>query len=929
MSIYETLNREQQKACFHTEGPVLILAGAGSGKTRVITHRIAYLIDECEVNPWNILAITFTNKAAGEMRERVDKILGGSAQGVWISTFHSMCVRILRRHIDLMGYEPAFAIYDTDDQKTLMKEVCKTLKINTKDLREREILSNISAAKNELITPLQYREENDGISFRKKQIGMAYEEYQRLLRKNNALDFDDLLMLTVELFHSHDEVLEMYQRRFRYIMVDEYQDTNGAQFELVRLLAGAYKNLCVVGDDDQSIYKFRGADIRNILDFEKVYPDALVVRLEQNYRSTQNILDAANAVIKNNRTRKDKSLWTDHGQGARIHVRSFSSAMEEASFVAQDIQDKVRSGKYEGYNSFAVLYRTNAQSRLLEERFVLGSIPYNVVGGTNFYARREVKDVLAYLKTIDNGSDDIAVRRIINVPKRGIGATTLGRAAEYAAQEDASLFSVMEKGDQIPGVKKAGLKLRAFTDMILNYRDYALTHTLVELARHVLDDTGYIDALRTSGEEDAEDRENNIEELISKLADYEQRMDDEDTEATLSGFLEDVALVADIDDVEDNDNRVLLMTLHSAKGLEFPCVYITGMEDNVFPSYQSIQDYTGEAIEEERRLAYVGITRAMDELTLTSARTRILRGELQYNPISRFLAEIPDDLIESDTKGRTKNYRFTDYDDYDDHDDYDDYDENRKKKDGYSKDRSDRNGFKHADYDDDGLIPFDYDGVTSGSAYGGLFSSSLRGRGAGTTGTGNRLGSAQTSGFGKNPGFGRDISELLGGKNLSGGRNNLSGGGNNPTGFDQTLSGGLKKPKARLSSASGSGQGTGTGTGLSGSSSRPGTGTGTPGSPEKKKPKAVYVKPHTDESKKPFIARTSAGSSRTPGTPKKSIPAATAPDYKTGDRVLHIRYGEGTVTALEKDPRDYKVTVLFDDYGQKIMYAGFAKLRKL
>ena len=895
MSIYETLNREQQKACFHTEGPVLILAGAGSGKTRVITHRIAYLIDECEVNPWNILAITFTNKAAGEMRERVDKILGGTAQGVWISTFHSMCVRILRRHIDLMGYEPAFAIYDTDDQKTLMKEVCKTLKINTKDLREREILSNISTAKNELITPLQYREENDGISFRKKQIGMAYEEYQRLLRKNNALDFDDLLMLTVELFHSHDEVLEMYQRRFRYIMVDEYQDTNGAQFELVRLLAGAYKNLCVVGDDDQSIYKFRGADIRNILDFEKVYPDALVVRLEQNYRSTQNILDAANAVIKNNRTRKDKSLWTDHGQGARIHVRSFSSAMEEASFVAQDIQDKVRSGKYEGYNSFAVLYRTNAQSRLLEERFVLGSIPYNVVGGTNFYARREIKDVLAYLKTIDNGSDDIAVRRIINVPKRGIGATTLGRAAEYAAQEDASLFSVMEKGDQIPGVKKAGLKLRAFTDMILNYRDYALTHTLVELARHVLDDTGYIDALRTSGEEDAEDRENNIEELISKLADYEQRMDDEDTEATLSGFLEDVALVADIDDVEDNDNRVLLMTLHSAKGLEFPCVYITGMEDNVFPSYQSIQDYTGEAIEEERRLAYVGITRAMDELTLTSARTRILRGELQYNPISRFLAEIPDDLIESDTKDRTKNYRFSDYD----------------------------------DYDDDGLIPFDYDGVTSGSAYGGLFSSSLRDRGAGTTGTGNRSGSAQTSGFGKNPGFGRDISELLGGKNLSGGHNNLSGGGKNPSGPDQTLSGGLKKPKARLSSASGSGQGTSTGTGLSGSSSRPGTGTGAPGSPAKKKPKAVYVKPHTDESKKPFIARTSAGSSRTPGTPKKSIPAATAPEYKTGDRVLHIRYGEGTVTAIEKAPRDYKVTVIFDDYGQKIMYAGFAKLRKL
>ena len=676
MSIYETLNREQQKACFQTEGPVLILAGAGSGKTRVITHRIAYLIDECEVNPWNILAITFTNKAAGEMRERVDRILGGTAQGVWISTFHSMCVRILRRHIDLMGYEPSFAIYDTDDQKSLMKEVCKTLRINTKDLREREILSNISAAKNELLTPLKYREENDGISFRKKQIGMAYEEYQRLLRKNNALDFDDLLMLTVELFHSHDEVLEMYQRRFRYIMVDEYQDTNGAQFELVRLLAGAHKNLCVVGDDDQSIYKFRGADIRNILDFEKVYPNAMVVRLEQNYRSTQNILDAANAVIKNNRTRKDKSLWTDHGRGAGIHVRTFSSAMEEASFVAEDIQRRIRADRSLQYRDFAVLYRTNAQSRLLEERFVLGTIPYNVVGGTNFYERREIKDVLCYLKTIDNGRDDLAVRRIINVPRRGIGATTLGRAAEYAAQENTSLFAVMEKGDQIPGVKKAGLKLRAFSDMILEYRDFALTHTLVELARHVLDSSGYIEALRTSGEEDSEDRESNVEELVSKIADYEQRMEEEDTEATLSGFLEDVALVADIDNVEENDNRVLLMTLHSAKGLEFPYVYITGMEDNVFPSYQSIQDFTGEAIEEERRLAYVGITRAKEELTLTSARTRMLRGEVQYNPISRFVAEIPEELLDdSSSRRRPASYSFgDDLDEFNDSDDFNDLD---------------------------------------------------------------------------------------------------------------------------------------------------------------------------------------------------------------------------------------------------------------
>lgn len=915
MSIYETLNREQQKACFQTEGPVLILAGAGSGKTRVITHRIAYLIDECEVNPWNILAITFTNKAAGEMRERVDRILGGTAQGVWISTFHSMCVRILRRHIDLMGYEPSFAIYDTDDQKSLMKEVCKTLRINTKDLREREILSNISAAKNELLTPLKYREENDGISFRKKQIGMAYEEYQRLLRKNNALDFDDLLMLTVELFHSHDEVLEMYQRRFRYIMVDEYQDTNGAQFELVRLLAGAHKNLCVVGDDDQSIYKFRGADIRNILDFEKVYPNAMVVRLEQNYRSTQNILDAANAVIKNNRTRKDKSLWTDHGQGANIHVRTFSSAMEEASFVAEDIQRRIRADRNLQYKDFAVLYRTNAQSRLLEERFVLGTIPYNVVGGTNFYERREIKDVLCYLKTIDNGRDDLAVRRIINVPRRGIGATTLGRAAEYAAQEDTSLFAVMEKGDQIPGVKKAGLKLRAFSDMILEYRDYALTHTLVELARHVLDSSGYIDALRASGEEDAEDRESNVEELVSKIADYEQRMEEEDTEATLSGFLEDVALVADIDNVEENDNRVLLMTLHSAKGLEFPFVYITGMEDNVFPSYQSIQDFTGEAIEEERRLAYVGITRAKEELTLTSARTRMLRGEVQYNPISRFVAEIPEELLDDNSSvRRPRSYSFgDDLDEFNDPDDFTDPD-----------DFNSFDDFNDAD-DHSGLRPFDPfaglediapgrkgsgktisfgknagSGTSSGFGTNSVFGSSSgyssKSPTGSTSGYGSKSSSASTSGYGKNPGFGRDISELLGKKGPAG--NNKNG----------------------LPAGNSSGRAGGSNTAAQ---------SATPNSQGHKRLKAVYVKPHTDEAKKPYIARTAAGGTGRPGASKKGSAAVAAPDYTTGDRVRHIRYGDGTVKALEKTPRDYKVTVLFDDCGQKIMYAGFAKLQKL
>ena len=823
MSIYETLNREQQKACFQTEGPVLILAGAGSGKTRVITHRIAYLIEECEVNPWNILAITFTNKAAGEMRDRVDRILG-SAQGVWISTFHSMCVRILRRHIDLMGYEPAFAIYDTDDQKALMKEACKALRINTKDLREREILSAISAAKNELLTPLLYRQEHDGISFRHKQIGMAYEEYQRLLRKNNALDFDDLLMLTVELFHAHDEVLEMYQHRFRYIMVDEYQDTNGAQFELVRLLAGGHRNLCVVGDDDQSIYRFRGADIRNILDFEKVYPDAMVVRLEQNYRSTQNILDAANGVIRNNRTRKDKALWTDHGRGEPVHIRSFSSAMEEASFVAQDMQDKMRRDRSLSYRDFAVLYRTNAQARLIEERLVLASIPYNVVGGVNFYDRREIKDVLCYLKTIDNGRDDLAVRRILNVPRRGIGATTLGRAADYAAAEEKSLFEVMVHGDQIPGVKKAGTKLRDFAQMILACRRFEEDHSLVDLARHVLEVTGYVEMLRTSGEEDAEDRENNVEELVSKIADYEQRMEEEDTEATLSGFLEDVALVADIDSVEDNDDRVLLMTLHSAKGLEFPHVYITGMEDNVFPSYQSLQDFSGEGLEEERRLAYVGITRAKQDLTLTSARTRMLRGEVQYNPVSRFLAELPEEVLDEDP-GLRRRSRFS-FDDLYDREDQGDPD---------------------------------------------LFADSL------------------------------------------------SGSGRRKSAFPSDAPGNA----SRRPDPAGPGRGTVSGSG------RTGAAASASAQGDRRRLKAVYVKPHTAEEKKPYIARTSAGRTKTLSSLQKGMPAPQAPAYVSGDRVRHIKYGDGTVRAIEKAPRDYKVTVQFDECGQKIMYAGFAKLQKL
>ena len=506
MSIYDSLNKEQAEAVKRTEGPVLILAGAGSGKTRVITHRIAYLMDECGVNPWNILAITFTNKAAGEMRERVDNLIGFGAESVWISTFHSMCVRILRRHIENLGYESSFSIYDTDDQKSLMKEVCKYLKIDTKDLREREILSEISSAKNELTTPLQYREENEGLGYRYVRIADAYEEYQKRLRKNNALDFDDLLMLTVELFHSHDEVLASYQNRFRYIMVDEYQDTNNAQFELVRLLAGKYRNLCVVGDDDQSIYAFRGANIRNILDFEKVYPDAFVVKLEQNYRSTQNVLDAANAVIRNNTGRKEKSLWTDRGEGARIHLREFNTARDEAAFVADDIAAKCRNDRHLGYGDFAILYRTNAQARTLEERFVLTGIPYNVVGGTNFYDRREIRDMIAYLKTVENGQDEIAVRRILNVPRRGIGLTTMGRLSDYAVSRDITFFEAMERCRNITSLGRSTAKIESFVSLIRELRDYKTGHGLADLLRYIIEKTDYNDHLLSSDDEDGEDR---------------------------------------------------------------------------------------------------------------------------------------------------------------------------------------------------------------------------------------------------------------------------------------------------------------------------------------------------------------------------------------------------------------------------------------
>ena len=643
MSIYDTLNEQQKEAVLHTEGPLLILAGAGSGKTRVLTHRIADLIEEQGVNPWNILAITFTNKAAGEMRERVDKLVGFGAESIWVSTFHSTCVRILRRHIDLLGYDNNFTIYDSDDQKTLMKDVCKLLQIDTKIFKERALLGTISHAKDELITPEEFRIRAEG-DFSQKKIAEVYEEYEKQLRANNALDFDDLLVKTVQLFQTQADVLEYYQERFRYIMVDEYQDTNTVQFELIRLLASKYRNLCVVGDDDQSIYKFRGANIKNILNFEHVFEDAKVIKLEQNYRSTSNILNAANAVIRNNRGRKDKTLWTDNGDGEKLEFRQFDTAYDEAEYIVGDIREHVDRGECT-YNDNAILYRTNAQSRIFEEKFVTANIPYKIVGGVNFYARREIKDLLSYLKTVDNGQDDLAVRRIINVPKRGIGLTSINRVQEYAVRHEVGFYEALRAVDLIPNIGRGASKLESFVALIEHFKTDAQEMSISGLMKEIIEETGYVESLEAEDSEEAEARIENIDELMSKIVAYEDACEEMNEPPTLSGFLEEVALVADIDSLDENSDYVVLMTLHSAKGLEFPHVYLAGLEDGIFPSYMTITADDPEEVEEERRLCYVGITRAEKALTLTCARRRMIRGETQYNKMSRFLKEIPMELL--------------------------------------------------------------------------------------------------------------------------------------------------------------------------------------------------------------------------------------------------------------------------------------------
>ena len=644
MSIYDTLNPPQREAVAQTEGPVLILAGAGSGKTRVLTHRIAYLMDEKGVNPWNILAITFTNKAAQEMRERVDKLVGFGSESIWVSTFHSACVRILRRHIDNLGYDTNFTIYDTDDQKSLMKDVCRKMNIDTKIYKERSLLAQISHAKDELLTPDDMEMKAAG-DYNMKKVASVYREYQAALRKNNALDFDDLIVKTVELFEKCGAVLEYYQERFKYIMVDEYQDTNTAQFKFISLLAQRYQNLCVVGDDDQSIYKFRGANIGNILGFEHVFPDARVIRLEQNYRSTKNILNAANQVIANNTERKAKTLWTENEEGSKVHFRQFLNAYEEAEYVAGEIGKLKRNG-LGNYRDCAILYRTNAQSRIFEEKFIAANIPYKLVGGVNFYARKEIKDLLCYLKTINNARDDLAVQRIINVPKRGIGATTLGRVQDYADNMGISLYEALRVAEEVPSIGRSLSKIDGFVTFIQMLKSKADVLTVEEILQEVIDSTGYVAELEAEDTEESRARIENIDELISKTVAYQEAMEEQNQPATLSGFLEEVALIADIDTVDPDQDYVLLMTLHSAKGLEFPKVFMVGMEDGIFPSHMTISYGDDGELEEERRLCYVGITRAMKDLTLTCAQQRMIRGETQYNRVSRFVREIPRELVD-------------------------------------------------------------------------------------------------------------------------------------------------------------------------------------------------------------------------------------------------------------------------------------------
>lgn len=797
MAVYDTLNPMQQEAVFCTEGPLLVLAGAGSGKTRVLTHRIAYLIEEKEVNPWNIMAITFTNKAAGEMRERVDKLVSFGSESVWVSTFHSSCVRMLRRFIENLGYSTNFTIYDADDQKTLMRQILKKADLDPKQFRDRAVLTAISNAKNELISPEEFKLNAQG-DYRERKVAELYQMYQDELKKNNALDFDDLIFKTVDLLRTSPDVREYYQERFKYVMVDEYQDTNTAQFQLISLLAGKYKNLCVVGDDDQSIYKFRGANISNILDFEKEFPGAKVIKLEQNYRSTSHILNAANAVIRNNRGRKEKTLWTANGEGTPVVFKQYEQAYEEADGIVRDILADGRD-----FQNYAVLYRTNAQSRLLEEKCIFHNVPYRLVGGVNFYQRKEIKDILSYLKTVANGQDDLAVQRIINVPKRGIGATTIGKITAWASEQDISFYDACVRAAAIPGLGKAAGKIAAFVAQIEDFKENLEGSSgmqpgesdgcsIRELIESVLEETGYRKELEAEGEIESQTRLENIEELINKAVSYSEEKEHPD----LNEFLEEVALVADVDRMDDSENRVTLMTLHSAKGLEFPVVYLSGLEDGLFPGMMSITSEDRTELEEERRLCYVGITRAKERLVITSARMRMVNGETRYSKVSRFVDEIPEELIELEKLEPRLGRKAA----RDEHIDSELPWNRAQRQLGVSK---------------FGMKSNSYASPTTGYTQAGFSSGNSNGRGL----SGNVFDKGKASGVtsGANPGFGKAF----------------------------------------------------------------------------------------------------------------TVQKQSSLDYSTGDRVRHIKFGDGTVQSVKDGAKDFEVTVEFDRAGVKKMFASFAKLEKL
>lgn len=637
MQFLSTLNPRQKEAVSHVQGPLLIIAGAGSGKTRVLTYRIAHLVNAANVRPEQILAVTFTNKAAQEMKERVSQISGAISDRIWVSTFHSTCVQILRFDVERLNYKRGFQIYDSSDQQVVIKDCLRELNLDPKKFEPRSLLASISGAKDQLLTPQQYK--NQATDFWQKSVARIYECYQRKLHENNAFDFDDLIMKTVELLRNHEDVLERYQNRFQYIMVDEYQDTNHAQYELVNLLAKKHQNLCVVGDDDQSIYAFRGADIRNILDFEQDYPQAKVIRLEQNYRSTQNILDAANHVISNNHQRKGKNLFTENNDGDKLYFFQAADERQEALFVAETIQQQKQKHQSQ-YSDFTILYRTHAQSRILEEQFIRVGIPYRIVSGLRFYDRKEIKDIMAYLRLIANPDDNYGLRRVINVPKRGIGDTTLGRVESYATSHGHRFFEALayvnDMNDITAGYKKS---LIEFYQLVTNLQAVAKESTVTGLVERILLETGYKAALNQEKTPTAEARLENLNEFMTVTKQF-----DEEGTNDLILFLEKLALMADVDNYDQDADVVTMMTLHAAKGLEFPVVFLVGMEEGVFPSARSLWE-PGQ-IEEERRLAYVGITRAKERLYLTCARSRMLFGSTSANPVSPFILEIPTELLE-------------------------------------------------------------------------------------------------------------------------------------------------------------------------------------------------------------------------------------------------------------------------------------------